>query len=172
MGEVAVSSFSSFSAFHGGSSRPPRAVAQSPPTHIVAKQNDSLYTNISSMDAIAAGEVPPKDEVETEDGLFAVKLSPRSPEMTKSPFSFSANDTAPWMKSWKVTNSKWSMMSATSYVELGVWADWLSHQRAILHRHSLYSYTLRQWIKFIHFSKSRFFTFGEWMRCSSLSSRG
>ncbi len=51
------------------------------------------------MDAIAAGELPKKDEVETEDGLFAVKLSPRSPEMTKSPFSFSTNDTAPWMKS-------------------------------------------------------------------------
>jgi hypothetical protein len=35
-------------------------------------------------------------ETETEDELFAVKLSPRSPEMKKSPFSFTANDTKPY----------------------------------------------------------------------------
>ena len=98
LGDVAVSSFSSFSAFHGGSARPPRAVAQSPPNHIIAQQNDALYSSISSMDAIAAGESLSKDVVETEDELFAVKMSPRSPEMTKSPFSFSTNDTVPWAK--------------------------------------------------------------------------
>ena len=35
------------------------------------------------------------DEGETEDELFAVKLSPRSPDMTKSPFSFAPKDTTP-----------------------------------------------------------------------------
>lgn len=53
---------------------------------------------MSSLDAIAGGDPPRKDDNETEDGLFAVKLSPRSPEMTKSPFSFTAKDTAPWLK--------------------------------------------------------------------------
>jgi hypothetical protein len=51
------------------------------------------------LDELAAGSTPPtKREDETEDELFAVKLSPRSPEMIKSPFSFSAKDTAPWLK--------------------------------------------------------------------------
>jgi hypothetical protein len=53
---------------------------------------------MNSLDAMATGEPPKKDENETEDELFAVKLSPRSPEMTKSPFSFTAKDTAPWLK--------------------------------------------------------------------------
>ena len=52
------------------------------------------------MDELAAGTGLPtkREDDETEDELFAVKLSPRSPEMTKSPFSFSAKDTAPWLK--------------------------------------------------------------------------
>lgn len=100
MGDVAVSSFS---LFHGGSSRPQQptagAVKQSPASHLVAKQSNSRVTSrVSSLDAIAGGQVPKKDDNETEDGLFAVKMSPRSPEMTKSPFSFTAKDTAPWLK--------------------------------------------------------------------------
>lgn len=94
-GDVAVSSFS---LFHGGSTRP-RAVGQNPPPELVAKQGDSYSTSkLNSLDAIAGGYVPIQDdtETETEDELFAVKLSPRSPEMKKSPFSFTAEDTAPW----------------------------------------------------------------------------
>ena len=53
---------------------------------------------MSSLDAVAGGTTAAKDDNETEDGLFAVKLSPRSPEMAKSPFSFTARDTAPWLK--------------------------------------------------------------------------
>jgi hypothetical protein len=53
---------------------------------------------MGSLDAVAGGEPPMKDDNETEDELFAVKLSPRSPEMTKSPFSFTAKDTAPWLE--------------------------------------------------------------------------
>ena len=53
---------------------------------------------MNSLDAVAGGEPSRKDDNETEDGLFAVKLSPRSPEMTKSPFSFTSKDTAPWLK--------------------------------------------------------------------------
>jgi hypothetical protein len=97
MGDVAVSSFS---LFHGGLSRPPpRVVAQNPPAKLTSFQKESRGgSRMSSLDAIAGGEAPRKDDNETEDGLFAVKLSPRSPEMSKSPFSFTAKDTAPWLK--------------------------------------------------------------------------
>lgn len=91
--DVAVSSFS---LFHGTSSRPmPRAVA--PPELIVAQQGDSRSSSrMNSLDAITGGHTPRKEENEPEDGLFMVKLSPRSPEMLKSPFSFTAQDTLPY----------------------------------------------------------------------------
>jgi hypothetical protein len=53
---------------------------------------------MASLDEVAIGNVSKRIEDETEDELFAVKLSPRSPEMAKSPFSFTAKDTAPWLK--------------------------------------------------------------------------
>ncbi|KAH7330068.1 hypothetical protein BKA65DRAFT_460587 [Rhexocercosporidium sp. MPI-PUGE-AT-0058] len=93
-GDVAVSSFS---LFHGTSSRAPRAVAQSPPQHLLARQKET--SGVNSLDAIASGHLATaKEETETEDDLFAVKLSPRSPEMQKSPFSFATSDTVPWLK--------------------------------------------------------------------------
>jgi hypothetical protein len=97
LGDVAVSSFA---LFHSASARPQaRAIAQSPPGYIVAKQSDSRGgSRINSLDAVTSGDIPRKDDYGTEDGLFAVRLSPRSPEMTKSPFSFAAKDTAPWLK--------------------------------------------------------------------------
>lgn len=90
-GDVAVSSFS---LFHSATPRAPRVVGQSPPQHLLARQNEASH--LSSLDAIATGFVPSKDETETEDDLFAVKLSPRSPEMKKSPFSFTTSDATPW----------------------------------------------------------------------------
>ena len=97
MGDVAVSSFS---LFHGGLTRPqPRAIAHNPPEQLVAMQNESRGgSRMGSLNAVAGGDPPTRDDNETEDGLFAVKLSPRSPEMTKSPFSFTAKDTVPWLK--------------------------------------------------------------------------
>ncbi|KUJ20240.1 uncharacterized protein LY89DRAFT_559457, partial [Mollisia scopiformis] len=95
LGDVAVSSFSMFH----GSSRPSRPVAQNPPLHLLARQPGPAHSNrIASLDAMTSGQLPARDELETEDELFAVKLSPRSPEMTKSPFSFSTKDTVPWLK--------------------------------------------------------------------------
>lgn len=93
LGDVAVSSFS---LFHGGTTRPTRAMAQSPPQHLVIKQNDARSSGrVTSLDAIASGHMPADDtEIETEDELFAVKMSPRSPEMKKSPFSFATIDTS------------------------------------------------------------------------------
>lgn len=97
MGDVAVSSFALFHSA-SASARPSRTVAQNPPDHLLARQIDSRGgSRISSLDAVTSGHAPSKDD-ETEEGLFAVRMSPRSPEMTKSPFSFTAKDTAPWLK--------------------------------------------------------------------------
>jgi hypothetical protein len=90
MSDVAVSSFA---LFHGGLSRPPRrAVVQTPPSHIVAQQAGSQGgSGMTSLDAVADGGFSriEKTEDDHDDDLFAVTLSPRSPEMTTSPFSFS-----------------------------------------------------------------------------------
>jgi len=97
LGDVAVSSFA---LFHGATTRTQsRTVAQNPPDFLVAQQSDSRGgSRINSLDAVTRGDIPKRDDNETEDGLFAVRLSPRSPEMTKSPFSFAAKDTVPWLK--------------------------------------------------------------------------
>jgi len=93
-GDVAISSFA---LFHGGGSRPaPRAVGQSPPSHIRAQQAESLgNTHMYSLNAVADGSVP-AEEADIEDDLFAVNLSPRSPDMARSPFSLSTQDAVPW----------------------------------------------------------------------------
>ncbi|TAQ83478.1 hypothetical protein B7494_g8204 [Chlorociboria aeruginascens] len=96
MGDVAVSSFA---LFHGTSPRPlARAVAQSPPDHVLAMQDGSRGVQLNSLDAVASGQKLQRVDNEIEDELFAVKMSPRSPEMAKSPFSFTTKDTAPWLK--------------------------------------------------------------------------
>lgn len=41
-----------------------------------------------SLDAALQGDVPrTQNPLDTEDGLFALPMSPRSPDMKKSPFS-------------------------------------------------------------------------------------
>jgi hypothetical protein len=95
--ETGDHAISSFAAFHGGLSRPRRAVAQTPPSHIVAQQAGSQGSSgggMASLDAVADGKFSKSgdDGNENDDGLFAVTMSPRSPEMTKSPFSFSDRD--------------------------------------------------------------------------------
>lgn len=90
--DVAVSSFA---LFHGGLSRPPRrAFVQTPPSHIVAQQAGSQGNNsgMASLDAVADGTFAKKNADDDDEDLFAVTLSPRSPDMTKSPFSFSIKD--------------------------------------------------------------------------------
>jgi hypothetical protein len=91
-GDLAVSSFA---LFHGNAPR--RAVAQNPPSYVLGQQKDLRGgTRMSSLDEVAAGPVT-KDDDETSE-LFAVKLSPRSPDMTKSPFSFASKDAVPGQK--------------------------------------------------------------------------
>lgn len=93
LGDVAVSSFS---AFHGSTPRPTRAIL-SPSRKVDGRQTMSHPTNrTNSLDAMTSGNIKPSDDTGTEDGLFAIKLSPRSPDMTKSPFSFSPTETIPW----------------------------------------------------------------------------
>lgn len=87
MGDVALSSFA---LFHGATaSRPvktPVPQHQSISHQIAASRNSS---RMSSMDAITSGEAGNiEGDDDPEDDLFVVKMSPRSPEMTKSPFSF------------------------------------------------------------------------------------
>lgn len=92
--EVSDVAVSSFALFHGGLSRPRRAVVQTPPSHIVAQQAGSVGSSgMASLDAVADGGFSKNEENdENDDGLFAVTLSPRSPEMTTSPFSFAGKD--------------------------------------------------------------------------------
>jgi hypothetical protein len=90
--DVAVSSFA---LFHGGLPRPRRAVVQTPPSHILAQQSGSQgVSGMASLDAVADGGFSrvEMNENDNDDDLFAVTLSPRSPEMTTSPFSFSDKD--------------------------------------------------------------------------------
>lgn len=53
--------------------------------------------------AAPAAVVPPSSSAapQDEDDLFALPMSPRSPEMTKSPFSFAASDTGRYLQEGK-----------------------------------------------------------------------
>jgi hypothetical protein len=52
--------------------------------------------------AAPAAVVPPSSAApQDEDDLFALPMSPRSPEMTKSPFSFAASDTGRYLQEGK-----------------------------------------------------------------------
>jgi hypothetical protein len=48
---------------------------------------------MTSLDAVAGSGFAQGSDNADEDDLFAVMVSPRSPDMTKSPFSFSPTDT-------------------------------------------------------------------------------
>lgn len=116
--DVAVSSFGSFAALKG---MPPasrlaakpsqapqpqkRIAAQRPPESFAAQQRQQVGmgslnalsndTGFSSLPSAQAGE-------DTDDDLFALPISPRSPEMTKSPFSFGYQDTTKYAKGERV----------------------------------------------------------------------
>lgn len=64
---------------------------------------DALFTEVPFRNpSSAAGAAPAtKDEAEDEDDLFALPMSPRSPEMAKSPFSFAAQDVSRYVKGEK-----------------------------------------------------------------------
>ncbi|KAF2280839.1 uncharacterized protein EI97DRAFT_428936 [Westerdykella ornata] len=110
--DVAVSSFAAFKGENPASlaAKPPqqpstrKVAAVVPPPQVVAQQQ---HPGMASLNAFAAptpsfeprGPSLPDDDV--DDGLFALPISPRSPEMTKSPFSFAGNDTTKYLKGEK-----------------------------------------------------------------------
>jgi hypothetical protein len=85
----------------------PRKIAAAiPPPSIVAQQSSGM----GSLNALS-GPAPVfqsrgpsltiddnDDDDDNDDGLFALPISPRSPEVGKSPFSFGGNDTAKYLK--------------------------------------------------------------------------
>jgi hypothetical protein len=113
--DVAVSSFAAFKGENPSSlaaqtpqlatASTTRKVAAVPPPEVVTQQQHS--GGMASLNAFTApslqpvfqsrGAPLPDDDV--DDGLFALPISPRSPEMTKSPFLFGGNETAKYLKS-------------------------------------------------------------------------
>ena len=71
-----------------------RGIPQHPNSIIRVLQQDSS----GSLDGMISGSESSVREEEEEGGLFALPLSPRSPEMTKSPFSFAKSDTMKYLK--------------------------------------------------------------------------
>jgi hypothetical protein len=53
----------------------------------------SLNASFAAPSFESRGAPLPDDDDDREEGLFALPISPRSPEMTKSPFSFAQNET-------------------------------------------------------------------------------
>lgn len=116
--DVAVGSFGSFAALKGApppgsmaakpAQRPAqpsqssqqRIVAQRPPDSFLAQQQQSSAgVGMGSLNAAFGPPSLPKERSEgDEDELFALPMSPRSPEMTKSPFSFATQDTMRYAK--------------------------------------------------------------------------
>lgn len=105
--DVAVGAFSSFAELKGvpPTSTLRKVVAQQPPESFAAQQRQQA-SGMGSLNAFAIGDVgmpqsAPDDN--DEDDLFALPMSPRSPEMTKSPFSFATQDTIKYLKEEKAT---------------------------------------------------------------------
>jgi hypothetical protein len=83
---------------------PPRKVVpQAPPQFITEQQGSGLMGSLNALSGPAPvfqsrGPSVSVDDDDKDDGLFALPISPRSPEVGKSPFSFGTNDTAPFLK--------------------------------------------------------------------------
>ncbi|TKA75222.1 hypothetical protein B0A55_05901 [Friedmanniomyces simplex] len=114
MSDVAVGSFGSFAALKGmppqsviaaRSAQPPqvqkRIAAQRPPDSLAARQQQQ--GGMGSLNAFADSDMGfqsmQQPDPDKTDDLFALPMSPRSPDMTKSPFSFGTVDTMKYVKS-------------------------------------------------------------------------
>ena len=93
--EVSDVAHSSFNSFRSGPASPRSAITsvrkivpQGPPESIRRQQTSS---SIASMDFMTKPD-------NNEDDLFAVAMSPRSPDIPKSPFSFSSEDISAFAK--------------------------------------------------------------------------
>lgn len=106
--DVAVSSFAAFKGANPATlaAKPPqppqqnarRVPTQIPPPPLVAQHQQA---GMASLNAFAApmfeSRGPPLPDDDKDEGLFALPISPRSPEMGKSPFSFAGNETARYL---------------------------------------------------------------------------
>lgn len=109
--DVAVSSFAAFKENPAVlAAKPPQqqqqqaaaprriVAAAAPPPEILAQQQQQAV-GMASLNAFTGGFNPvapssaPADEEDHEEDLFALPISPRSPDMSKSPFSFASTDT-------------------------------------------------------------------------------
>ncbi|EEH20600.1 hypothetical protein PABG_02831 [Paracoccidioides brasiliensis Pb03] len=91
--DVAISSFKSFRHTPiAESTKPsiPQAVAHLPPASIQAQQQQLGQEGFTSLNQ--------NNDQSVDDGLFAIALSPRSPDIPRSPFSFSPKETIPYAK--------------------------------------------------------------------------
>lgn len=105
--DVAVGSFKSFAALKGmpdpttlaaKPAQPPqpdarRFAAQRPPDSIISQHRQATMSSMDSFTASYTGLSSRSKNDAEEDGLFALPMSPRSPDMSKSPFSFVREDT-------------------------------------------------------------------------------
>lgn len=112
--DVAVSSFAAFKGANPSvlAAKPPqppqqttrKVAAHVPPPSVVAQQQQQQLAGMASLNAFTApppdfqSRGPPLPDDDKDDGLFALPISPRSPEMTKSPFSFGGNETGKYLK--------------------------------------------------------------------------
>lgn len=91
-----------------------RVQAHSPPDSFAAQQRQAGLGSLNALGASTGGFTSFEDatfsrpaaplhtsSVQDEDDLFALPMSPRSPEMTKSPFSFAASDVDRYLKEGK-----------------------------------------------------------------------
>lgn len=111
--DVAVGSFGSFAALKGMPSQssmaakpaqPPQATRrmapQRPPDSVLAQQRQAGMGSLNAFAGGSAGLSSSREgpEEDKEDDLFALPMSPRSPDMTKSPFSFGSQDTMRYLR--------------------------------------------------------------------------
>ncbi|PGH27018.1 hypothetical protein AJ80_01203 [Polytolypa hystricis UAMH7299] len=108
--DLAISSFSSFhntpisapsQKQQPNNAPPPRhAVAHAPPEHVQAQQQQQHFDGFSSLATTNPFSHPQttnnNSNNNSEDDLFAIALSPRSPDIPRSPFSFSPEETKPY----------------------------------------------------------------------------
>jgi hypothetical protein len=73
------------------------AATERPANPKASFMTQSSTASMMSLGSVLAGQSYEPQQKEEEDELFALPLSPRSPEMLKSPFSFAADDTTRYL---------------------------------------------------------------------------
>ena len=109
--DVAVGSFATIKGrmTTNPSQRSANIASQDPPAALLAQQKAIVGAGMSSLNAFAAGATSHdqskdptiRQENDREDDLFASPIGPRSPEMSKSPFSFKREDTTKYLERLK-----------------------------------------------------------------------